>query len=415
MRKFLVIVAFFQSTSACLAAPSTISSQPSSPEVSVNDPSPSTPPTTNKPTNTSFPATPTPIPPTQVPRLDWKYRGGSAGVPSWDLREYSPSRSDIIEAIERMKSNGLNAYQLSTPWFMPNGNSVEIGPIFSETDLHPGLPNNVLPTVSDYRISALINILHQQDLKVFLRPDIEVNDGRTWRGEISPSDWNDWFQGYEHFIIHYAEIAEDNNVELLSIGFELNSSVHHVEEWNDLIAEVRSVYSGEIVYGAGGLLYHGLESAYTTQKFGPSWQPPVIGEFLHETDYVGVDWYPQIAADREASTEQIQQNVQAIVDHFLQPVAQEFDKPVIFSEIDYSSIDKTTIDPLTYRSGGPIDVTEQARAYDAVFQALHDESWFSGMFPAGFYLTVFRDSAGTTNSIWYKPAEEVFRYWYGAE
>jgi hypothetical protein len=105
-------------------------------------------------------------------------------------------------------------------------------------------------------------------------------------------------------------------------------------------------------------------------------------------------------------------NAERLADAFLLPLARKYNRPVFFAEIDYSSVNGTALGPLHYRGDGPVDELEQANAFEAVFQTFQDESWFAGMFPTGFYLIVFRDQIGTTNSLRQKQAEEIFRKWY---
>jgi hypothetical protein len=179
-----------------------------------------------------------------------------------------------------------------------------------------------------------------------------------------------------------------------------------------VIASVRESFSGSITYDAGGLLYHGDEAAYTTESFDANWEPPSIGGFAAGLDYIGVDWYPQLTTQADAPMAEMATNAQRMADQFLVPLWQTYQKPILFAEIDYLSMDRTAVNPLKYRYGGPVDQNEQAAAWEAIFVTFADEPWFAGMFPAGFYLTVFQDSTGTTNSLWHKEAEEVFRYWY---
>lgn len=312
-----------------------------------------------------------------------------------------------------MKADGVNWYELGTSWFMDAADSTEIGPIYDGADLHPELEHRILPTVSDAPLEEVIQLLHDGGLMVFLRPGIEINEPGVWRGWIEPADWDLWFASYSGFMSHYAALAERTEVELFSVGFELNSSVDQTQGWQSVISSVRDAYSGPITYDAGGVLYDGDESAYTTDIFSSEWESASIGAFAANVDYIGIDWYPQIAAESDSTTEEMALNAQRIADEFLVPLVEEYGKPLLFAEIDYSSVDRTAVNPLRYRGDGPIDEGEQAAAFEAIFRTFGDEPWFAGMFPAGFYLGVFEDEVGTTNSLWYKEAEDVFRHWYG--
>ncbi len=362
-------------------------------------------------THTALPPTltPTVVP---APRVPWLFRGASAGVPTWDLTESGPSRSDLTAAIRRMKADGVTWYELGTTWFMDNLHSTEIQPIYQQELLDPSIGGWVLPTLTDQRLEEIIGIFHENGISVFLRPNLLANARDNWRGAARPTSWDAWFLSYTGFITHYALLAERNHVDLFSIGLELNSSVDHTDNWNAVIAAVRAVYSGSISYDCGGVLYNGDEATYSTKAFSSQWEAVSIGDFAFGLDYIGIDWYPQLTRNPDAPVDELAVNAQAIADEFLKPVFEKYQKPIYFAEIDYSSMDRTTLNPLRYRTGGVVDEGEQASAFEAIFRTFQDEPWFAGMFPAGFYLTVFKDQEGTTNSLWYKEAASVFKYWY---
>ena len=343
--------------------------------------------------------------------VTWPFKGSSSGVPTWDMTETTPDDQALVAAIVRMKANGVTWYQLGTSWFMPSMTSSTIQPIFDRGNIDPAAGSHLLATVSDARLEQIIDRFQAQGVKVFLRPGIEPNLA-GWRGRIAPTDWNAWFQSYKAFIQHYAALAQRKNVAMLSIGFELDSSVARTAQWNEVIQAVRAIYSGPISYDCGGVLYHGNEASYTTSSFTADWQAAACGDFAANVDFIGIDWYPPIAGSPTSGVQEMASNVRAIADQFLAPLAQRHGKPVFFAEIDYASANRSAMNPLLYRSG-EVDAGEQATAFEAVFRALADKPWFAGMFPASHFLTAQVDQQGTTNTVWFKPAEGVFRRWYG--
>lgn len=66
----------------------------------------------------------------------------------------------------------------------------------------------------------------------------------------------------------------------------MSSTEHRVEEWNDLILKVRSVYSGNIVYNAN----HGMEDG---------------SEWFRNLDYMGISAYYEIAKNAGAPLEEM--------------------------------------------------------------------------------------------------------------
>jgi hypothetical protein len=150
---------------------------------------------------------------------------------------------------------------------------------------------------------------------------------------------------------------------MLSIGFELDSSMARTAQWNEVILAVRAIYRGPISYDCGGVLYHGSEASYTTSSFTADWQAAACGDFVANVDFIGIDWYPPIAGSPTAGVQEMASNVRAIADQFLAPLAQRHGKPVFFAEIDYASANRSPMNPLLYRSGD-VDTDEQASRPD---------------------------------------------------
>jgi hypothetical protein len=65
---------------------------------------------------------------------------------------------------------------------------------------------------------------------VLLKPHVDLlrnnkPKGAHWRGEIGTnfelSQWDDWFDSYETFLMAYASMAADMSVDMLSVNCEL--------------------------------------------------------------------------------------------------------------------------------------------------------------------------------------------------
>lgn len=107
----------------------------------------------------------------------------------------------------------------------------------------------------DQRIRHTTFAAKEAGLKVMLKPHIWLRnrDGK-WRSDIemdSEADWKAWFGQYERFILHYAALAESNQIEALCIGTELYiCTAQHEKRWRDLIKKIRAIYSGALTYAA---------------------------------------------------------------------------------------------------------------------------------------------------------------------
>ena len=137
------------------------------------------------------------------------------------------------------------------------------------------------PTVSDEEIRWAIREAKSHGIKVCLKPVVNVGNG-TWRAHIGFFDqntpgepsWGEWFASYGKFIAYYAAIAEEEGCEMFCIGCEMVQTDKREQEWRDLIALVRTLYSGPITYNcdkyqerASGLV--GCRRYYFVQRLLP--------------------------------------------------------------------------------------------------------------------------------------------------
>lgn len=346
--------------------------------------------------------------------LDWRFKGASAGVPTWAIGEVSSNQ--IRESFRKMSELGVQWYQLSTGWFMVQGyEDSNIVPLHDRAQFIEGYPSHVQPTISDERLVEVIQIAKESGLKVYLRPTLEVFEGDNWnwRGMINPANPTLWWENYGQFLRHYAEIAESNSVDMFSIGFEMSSMVDKTSNWNELIQDIRQVYSGSIAYDCSGLYF---DSDFSYDPLSESaWVPVAVGDFLHNVDYIGIDWYAPISGIEYESTEVMTSNAVSIYELYVRPYIQEFEKPFYFAEFDLSSTNMTTMGPLVYRGdSGVIDMEEQSRGYEAILAAFSQVDTFEGLFPTGFYLDYYPNSIprDTLNVIWNKPCMDVLALYY---
>ncbi|RHA42289.1 glycoside hydrolase family 113 [Cellulomonas rhizosphaerae] len=111
------------------------------------------------------------------------------------------------------------------------------------------------PTVTDDEIRGAVARARRLDLKVCLKPVVNVADG-TWRAYIGFFDWDvpgepswaQWFAAYREFIVHHAQLAAELQVEMFCIGCEMVRADSQEAHWRELIADVREVYDGLVTY-----------------------------------------------------------------------------------------------------------------------------------------------------------------------
>ena len=334
------------------------------------------------------------------------------------------------ESMQRLAETGANAVCIA---FGPNMATAET-PEFAWGDANPRM-------VTDDEIRRAIHLARDNGLRVILKPTINCDDG-TWRawikffrpltaaeraaghsGEIDPwgsepvlragetrdlAKWDQWWDLFHQYVMHYARLAAEQDVEMLCLGCEMNSNEEFDQRWRALIADVRSVYPGALTYDVN----HGRESEV------PWWDA---------VDVIGVSAYYQVpppegvteeeAIQRTTTREEILAQLLANRDE-LAALSRQYDKPILFIETGVTNVRGCARYPWSHpdaKLGDPLDEQEQVNYYEAMFEAFWDQPWFLGFawwdWPARLY---DRESAGAHRGfcIFGKAAEDVVRRWY---
>ncbi len=219
--------------------------------------------------------------------------------------------------------------------------------------------------------SESIQMAHAHGFKVFFKPHIWIystTDGK-WRSDIFPTNeknWEAWQKSYREFILLYARIAEKNNVEMFCIGTEFTRlAIEKSNFWENLIQEIRGIYSGKITYAANW--YEEYEKI----------------TFWDQLDYIGVQAYFPLAKNTNPSVKQISKGWRK---HFptLKSVAEKFDKKILFTEMGYKSTPDSAIEPWSWLDYSPkifrpVSTETQANCYEAFFKTIWKKEWFAGV------------------------------------
>ena len=275
---------------------------------------------------------------------------------SWWHGEYSTSTAAASEA--DIATTGSNWAGLLLTQYMASRTSATIAP----TDQTP----------TDTDLVTAIAQLHNSGLKVMLKPHVDVSDG-SWRGQIAPASVPVWFQNFTTFITHYAQLAQTNGVEMLCIGTEyvtMSGSANKVA-WESVIAAVRAVYSGKIVYAAN--------ATYAADEF-------TSVSFWDSVDVIGLDAYFPLTNHADPTVSELvaawsaNRNGENIVQSVVNFAAAHPGKPVVFTEIGYRSVAGANISPWDYSTGSAVDNTEQQNCYEAMYRVWSQHPEVKGNF-----------------------------------
>jgi hypothetical protein len=224
----------------------------------------------------------------------------------------------------------------------------------------------------DIGIAHTAQLAHERGLKSVLKPHIWLRrSGGKWRGDIemeSTEDWDRWFENYTDFMLHYANIARESNIEMLCIGTELlHPAVDFPDKWREMIKKIRAVYPGKLTYAANFYLEY---EAIT-------WWDAV--------DYIGIQAYFPLASGDEAPG--LNKIVQGWKPHMenMREVSEKYDRPIILTEVGYRNDVKAASEPWLWPSQidqNSIEISDemQADCYRALFESCWKEDWLAGVF-----------------------------------
>lgn len=246
-----------------------------------------------------------------------------------------------------------------------------------------------------------ITMLHKNDIKVMMKPQIWV-----WHGEFtgllkmaSEEDWLELENSYRNFIIDFAKVAEEENVEIFCIGTELEKFIEHRPEyWRNLIAEIRKVYNRKLTYAAN----------WDEYKRVPFWDA---------LDYIGVDAYFPVSESKTPIVEQTRNGWQRWKIE-LKGVSEKENKKILFTEYGYRSVDFAGKEPwVSDRELTSMNFDAQSNTLQALYQEVWNEEWFAGGFLWKWFIDHDRVGGETDNQFTpqNKPAEAIVEKFYKKE
>lgn len=278
------------------------------------------------------------------------------------------NKTPVINGVSFVASQKAANQEHVDPIISLNANHASIMPFGFIQDLsHPIINYNTnRQWFGETRDGAkqYIELLKQNNIKIMLKPQIWV-----WRGEFTGQikmntevEWMQFEESYSTFILDFATLAEETQCELFCIGTELEMFIlNRPDFWDELIKEIRKVYSGKITYAAN----------WDEYKRTPFWK---------SLDFIGVDAYFPISDSRTPTFEES-------IDKWkhwkgeLNQISEKNKKKVIFTEYGYRSVDYAGKEPWkSDRNMGRVNLIAQSNMYKALHESVWNEEWFAGGF-----------------------------------
>lgn len=249
------------------------------------------------------------------------------------------ARTDTLLA--KLKKLNVNSLSLAFPFFQ---NDWQASSLYTNSY-----------TLSDENILLFAKKSSSLGFSTMLRPILDetsLSPSSRWRGDIQPSSVARWFASYTQLMIHYAKIAQRAGVSIFDIGTELNTLAEpaFAPYWNILIAQVRQVFSGKLVYSSN----HDVE-VYDTG-------------FWSLVDYVGVDAF--FGLNPSSRTKQGFDQAWYYVTTILRTAQLRYNKPILLTEIGIPSQVGAVQKPWVWNNHGSVDLALQLLYYQSACTVL---------------------------------------------
>jgi len=277
-------------------------------------------------------------------------------------------------------------------------NAMAIVPYTGINDINTPTPLHFSDNAGGENDDAVVHaVATARDMGMYtlLKPQIYV--GGSWPGGIEmPTDeqWDQFFDYYYRWIRHYAFLAEIHHMDALCIGVEFTkATIGHPEAWREMIKKTRGLYSGQLTYAA---------------NWGEEFENI---EFWDDLDFIGLNCYYPLSKEDDPTDEEMSERFE-MVKAKIENVYERFEKPIVFTEIGFRSIDAPWKNPHA-EADESINEEMQARCYEIIFKGIENEPWCQGIlwwkFPSYLEYRGENNNAFTPNN---KLAEETVRTWF---
>ena len=216
---------------------------------------------------------------------------------------------------------------------------------------------------TDATVARTLRQVRQAGMRAALMPVVRLDERapHEWRGVISPADGLDaWFAAYRNLVLPLARLAAAEHAHRFVVGSELSSLERYEAEWRATIGEVRRVFPGKLTYSA-------------------NWDHAYDVPFWDAVDEVGLSAYfplsnsgAKAGADLARAWRGPRNEIQAL--------ARRVRKPVLITEIGYTSQSNAAARPWDDGVAGELDLGAQQRLYRGFCDAFTETPSVSGFY-----------------------------------
>jgi hypothetical protein len=263
--------------------------------------------------------------------------------------------NEFKQVVDRMSTDGANTI---TFVIQHNVQTLNSNDVFATA---------ITPT--DEALVTGINYVKSKGMKAALNMFVDCTCG-AWRAEINPSDRTAFFNSYNTAIQRFAKIGQTTGVDFINLGTEMASlsnpgvNAQNTQKWRDLIGNTRANYAGKLTYGG---------------NWGAPYEEMSKIEFWNDLDFIGISAYFDLSKDELPSVDTLKNAWVSIENNTLQPLASKWNKPIVFTEMGYRSVNQAGNSPGDWSRPAYFMEDGQANAFDALFSFFSTKGYFAGI------------------------------------
>ena len=230
-----------------------------------------------------------------------------------------------------------------------------------------------------------------------------IVDGSSFWGDFyvtTETEWRNVEIAYEELIYEFAKLSKEfPEVKILSIGTELREfTKRRPQFFKNLISRIRTDFPAlKLTYAA-------------------NWDEYDSVTFWGDLDYIGVNPYFSLVNRKTATVKEIER-VFVPVKSKLKYISCTYQKPILFTEYGFRSIDYATWKPwllgdVTNRN---LNFAVQNNAYNAFYNTFWEQPWVAGGFFWEWDTVGIGQTINPNNNGWYvndKPVEKIIKERY---
>ncbi len=248
-------------------------------------------------------------------------------------------------------------------------------------------------------VKETIRLAKIHNLNIMLKPQVWIQG--SWVGEMdyeTEEEWAIWENSYREYILAFAKIAQENEVEIFCIGTEFKiAALEREGYWRSLIREVRDVYCGSLTYCSNWDHYDKI----------PFWK---------ELDMIGISAYFPLTEKKTPTVKELVK-LWKPVKQKLEKFSEKNKKPILFAEYGYLSIDGCagkTWELEQVRTVTPVNEQAQANALEALYTTFYQQDFWAGcvMWKWWDWVKENNDYMQREYTPRWKKGEIVLRDWY---